>query len=215
MDFITFSMLNVFCDDSHPHQPWGPDEHDHFNTAKEAQYPVGLTEAYSDVLAQWGVAKGWDPPSTAEKAVLAARPYTQLRGRKMPQLILKYLEVVSVQMSDLPTVDSKQRITHSVQQVPKNSKLLRTEAKRGGWLCVFGIFRTMEQFVQASRAFEHPFDSLLPVPDRLLTCLFEAMTMSPRELTKERLHTLKELRVLRERFACEEATLHTKVPTHI
>lgn len=79
----------------------------------------------------------------------------------------------------MPKLDNKKRLLQPLKQVPAGAKLLRSEAKGGGWLCVCGILRTMEQFVEASRALSHPFDTFLQVPDRLLICIFEILVMGP------------------------------------
>ncbi|CAL1153917.1 unnamed protein product [Cladocopium goreaui] len=73
-----FESLSVFCDGSHEHAPWGIDENNEFNTAKEAQYPQGFCEAYCQVLARLMNTRVENVDSKQ-----LYRPFSQPRGRKV------------------------------------------------------------------------------------------------------------------------------------
>lgn len=49
-------------------------------------------------------------------------------------------------------------------------------------VCVFGVYHSKEQFVSVARQIWHPFDELMNVPDRLILCLFELLTLGPVEI---------------------------------
>ena len=68
--------------------------------------------------------------------------------------------------------------------------MLRTEAKAGKNLCVFGIYRSMEAFVNVSRQLVHPFDELKHFPDSLIRCIFDTLTIGLLGITKQRIATL-------------------------
>ena len=106
--------------------------------------------------------------------------------RERRALLLKATKV----MHSVPKVDHKQLLLTPCADIPAKSKLLRTEAKQGAFLCVFGVCHSPEQFVTVSRSLKHPFDDLIQVPDLLLQCIFDFSTLGPLEVSKRRIHTL-------------------------
>ena len=78
-------------------------------------------------------------------------------------------------LDKVPPTDHKHLTIFSFDDIPGKSKLLRTEAKQGGVLCVIGIFRSPEQFVSVSRSLKHPFDDFVHVPDMLLHCVYDIL----------------------------------------
>ena len=114
-------------------------------------------------------------------------PQTQKPGRSNPQLIPEFLNVVTCQCKAIPKVDGKRQLVEDIgSRIPRGSKLLRTEANKGGFLCVVGVYRSMQEFVEVSRTLWHPFDELKNLPDNLVCAIFDNLTMSPYELTKRR-----------------------------
>ena len=146
-----FQAMSVFCQDvpTHEHEGWGYDyEKRCFNTAKEAEYPAGMCRRYAQVLGEFLDVDLLQPK------LPRMLPQAQPKGRKLPQLIPEFLDVVTCLLAEIPQVDAKKNVVHDVGKVPKGSRLLRAEANKGNtgrFLCVFGIFRSMEQFVSVRR----------------------------------------------------------------
>eukprot|EP00435_Cladocopium_sp_Y103_P074060 s119_g46.t1 len=215
-----FAIMGVRCDDSHDHEAWGLDENSTFNTSKEAQYPPGFCESYCKVLTQLAQDKGWFIKQSQQLDTSVYKPFVQPRGRKVPQPVSEYLKTRSITVDKKPPVSSKNTLTVALSDIPIGSKLLRTEAKEGAGgksrvLCVFGIFRSPSQFVEASRSIKHPFDDFMHVPDLLLRCIFDIVTWGPVELTRFQLKALNEMKEKRALFKDDEARLHEKVPSHM
>ena len=115
----------------------------------------------------------------------------QPRGRATPQLIPEYEKVCSVLLDALPSTDAKRCLCEPCKHVPAGSRLLRTEKKGEKLLCVFGIFHSCETFVALAKTLWHPFDTAAHMPDHLLKCLHEHLTMSPVEIVRLRIQRLK------------------------
>ena len=116
--------------------------------------------------------------------------YGQTRGKKNSE----FLEVKTCLVDKVPAVDHKKNLIHTHVPIPAGSRLLRTEANKGNpvkILCVFGIYRSMSQFVDGARVLWHPFDELRNLPDRMIRILFTNLTESPHQLTKLRCQFLQ------------------------
>ena len=211
-----FETLSVFCDGSHEHAPWGIDQNNEFNTAKEAQYPQGFCDAYCQVLERLMNTRSGDVNGADDVDLRQLyRPFSQPRGRKVPQLIAEYVAIHTVVLDKVPAVNHKRVIQSPVLHIPAGTKLLRTEAKRGQVLCVFGIFHSYQQFVQASRNLLHPFDEFMNVPDILLKCMFDILSMGPVGIAKARLQKILEWKRKRCELESEEKALHARIPQHL
>ena len=117
-------------------------------------------------------------------------PGKQKSGRISTQLVPEYDHTASLLLDNIPSVDDKKCLTKQVANVPKGAKMLRTEAKAGKNLCVFGIYRLMDAFVHISRQLVHPFDELKHFPDSLIRCIFDTLTIALLDITKRRIATL-------------------------
>ena len=221
-----FQSLNVLCDGSHSHAPWGLDGNKEFNTAKEAQYPQGFWDEYCRVL------QPLLPQATHQQATSLTeqpagdddadrhhlyRPFMQQQGRKIPQLVNEYAAIHTVMLDAVPPVSHKRTIMSPILHIPAGAKLLLTEAKRGNnkVLCFFGIFHSCQQFVQACKSLSHPFDDFMNVPDVLLDCMFDALTMGPVAISKLRLQKLVAWRQSRLTLEAGEKALHDSIPGHL
>lgn len=145
-------------------------------------------------------------------------PQAQPKGRKMPQLISEFLDVVTTLMDHEPVVDHKKNLVYAHGNIPAGSRLLRTEADRGQSgqvLCVFGIFRTMEQFVLNARVLWHPFDELRNLPDLMIKSLFVNLTSSPHQLAKQRCEFLRKWSNRAKELQTAEGKVHRGLTTHI
>ena len=89
-------------------------------------------------------------------------------------------------------MDGKQSTRSDIASVPAGSKLLRSEKKGdGSFLCIFGVYRTAVQFLDEARKLWHPYDTMAQMPDYLIRCIFEQLTLSPLQLSKLRIERLK------------------------
>ncbi|CAK9064419.1 unnamed protein product, partial [Durusdinium trenchii] len=207
-----FSCMERFCDGTHSHEGWGFDEEAQvFNTSKEAEYPKELCEAYTDVLVTLAQARGISIPLEASQQE-AAKPQKQPRGRRLPQIVSEYGQVITRLLDRVPSLDSKQCLQTAVGDLPCGARLLRSEAKPGQKvLCVFGVYRSMESFVEVSRQLWHPYDELMNLPDDLIRCLFLNLTLGLVELTKHRIKTLDSWMQKARALQMRERDLHKKL----
>ena len=92
--------------------------------------------------------------------------------------------------------------------VPSGSKLIRSEKKGdGSWLCIFGVYRSFDQFVLEAQGLLHPFDTLAQLPDYLIKALFEQLTLSPMQLSKIRLERIQKWRDRAKQLSSQEEKL--------
>lgn len=99
--------------------------------------------------------------------------------------------------------------------IPQGCKLLRAEANKGGFLCVFGIYRTMQDFVEVAKILWHPFDELKNLPDNLICAIFDNLTMSPYQLAKKRCSFMSKWTTRAKELKQQEDSLHLKMPPHV
>ena len=225
----SFLTLRRFCDGSHEREEWGLDDKGNFNTAKEAQYPQAMCEAYFKAVnvcsrdtsqhETFHMQLDSSPLGAREHATdvdpSAFRPFHQPRGRKIPQLVPEFAKVITKVLRSVPRVDHKQLLITPCDDVPPKARLLRTEAKQGSFLCVFGVYHSPEQFVAASRSLKRPFDDLIHVPDLLLQCVFDFLTLGPLDFSKRRVHTLLKWKQWAEELKAVEESIHEKLPEHL
>ena len=117
---------------------------------------------------------------------------------------------------DREWTDNKSCVQSDIGTIPRGSKLLRTEATKGGKiLCVFGVFRDMSEFVKLSRQLLHSFDLLANLPDVLIRCIFRIVTLGPIESTKQRINTLTKWQGWAEELQQDEDLLRNKMDENI
>ncbi len=137
------------------------------------------------------------------------KPVQQRGGRSLPQVISEFAKVKTVTLTTVPSTDHKTCIQSSIGDIPKGSKIFRTEAPKGGkFICVFGIFREMCEFVELSKQLLHPFDLLTNVPDVLIQCIFNVVTLGPIESMKHRVNALKKWQRWAKELQLNEDRLH-------
>ena len=205
-----FASLERFCDGSHEHEAWGYDaEAGMFNTAKEAEYPKELCRQYVHILTD--LCAGANVSHSAASTSSHFKAFKQAKGRGVPQIVSEFRAVVSQLLDTSPTIDDKRKLTSSIFDIPVGSKLLRTEAKWGKLMCVFGIYRTAEEFLQVSRSLWHPYDELINLPHDLVLCIFHSLLIGPLEMTKARIRTVKLWNTWASELAQDEAALHQRM----
>ena len=65
------------------------------------------------------------------------------------------------------------------------------------------------------RCLDHPFDNFSRIPDMLLRCVFDIITMGPLEIAQMRVESLQKLNVLRKKLEGTEEKLHANLPEHL
>ena len=216
-----FQALQIFCDGSHEHAAWGIDEFGNFNTAHEAQYPKRLCHEYCKVLGSLRDTQvasdtvAIEQHDTDISAPSSHRAFMQPRGRKVQQLVPEFQKVFSMVLEQIPSVDGKKRLQAALGDIPAGAKLLRTEAKQGAFLCVFGVYHTVRQFVWECRQLQHPFDEFMNLPDILLECIYKVLVMGPIDVAKFRLGKIQKWRQVRDELGKTEAALHEAIPDHM
>eukprot|EP00435_Cladocopium_sp_Y103_P066931 s1136_g29.t1 len=211
-------VLGGYCQDDHDHLPWSHTTEDGrtvFDTSKEAAYPKLFCERFVHVLSDLaGLSSATDNPGlSAQDANIDARVATskQPRGRKLPQLVSECASVrtIRAEASDEPLVSDKRTLSAPFHGIPAGSKLLRSaKAKRGQagtnepqMIRVFGIYRSMAEFMSVAKSVLHPFDSFRAVPDFLLHVVCRILGRTPLETMKIRLDKLKLWRQQAENLA--------------
>ena len=170
-----------------------------------------MCHTYADIVQQIVLQRGLHVHDFNGKSTATA-PQVQKRGRKVPQLVSEFLWTKAVLTRNIPNVDNKKCLTQQHGDIPKGCKLLRTEANKGKdgdlTLCVFGCFRTMQQFVDVSRQIWHPYDELKNLPDSLVRTLFWYLSTAPSEITKHRINCLTRWRTTEAKLRSLESELH-------
>ena len=201
-----------FCEDvpPHEHEPWG---YDHqlqcFNTSKEAEYPVKMCEQYAEILHK--LRPNCVPPQNSKRRL----PFIQAGGRSNPQVVSEFLTVLTLNLQSVPPVNDKRQLVNGLHNVPAGSRLLRSEANKGGFLCVFRVYRSMQQFIECARQLWHPFDELRNLPDRLIASIFNNITSSPHELAKQRWEFMRRWTLRARELQTDENNLHMSMPEHV
>eukprot|EP00435_Cladocopium_sp_Y103_P038153 s357_g10.t1 len=214
-DAVLFKSLNRFCPGDHEHEEWG---YDHatstFNAAKEAEYPDDMCRTYANIVLDIAQRRGLFVNDFNAKSV-ATGPQQQKRGRRVPQLIAEFLWTKTVLVQHVPAVDHKKMLIKPFLDFPAGCKLLRTEANKGNegnlTLCVFGCYRSQQQFVDVARQLWHPYDELKNLPDAMIKCLFWYLSSAPADITKYRVEGIHKLQKLNAALTTLETNLHQQM----
>ena len=214
-DAATFQPLERLCQGDHEHEPWGYDYNaGTFNTAKEAEYPEGMCTVYAGIVQHIIQCRGFNTGDFMAKSNATA-PQAQKRGRRVPQLISEFLWTKSILVNSMPSLDSKKCLRHALGEIPAGCKLLRTEANKGNagnlTLCVFGCYRSMQQFVDVSKQLWHPYDELKNLPDPLVRTLFWYLHSAPSDITKQRIACVTRWRSVGAKLRSMESELHKQM----
>ena len=214
-DAATFQPLARLCPGDHEHEPWGYDYNAGiFNTAKEAEYPEGMCTVYADIVQHIIQGRGFNTNDFMAKSNATA-PQAQKRGRRVPQLISEFLRTKSILVNSIPSLDCKKCLRHALGDIPAGCKLLRTEANKGNagdlTLCVFGCYRSMQQFVDVSKQLWHPYDELKNLPDPLVRTLFWYLHSAPSDITKQRIGCVTRWRSVGAKLRSMESELHKQM----
>ncbi|CAE7203405.1 SLC24A2 [Symbiodinium sp. CCMP2592] len=200
------------CPGCSSHLPWGKQGRS-FATAEETGYPKLLCERIVSCVDKSAASRGIAPERLSVSKVSAARAAGQVqpRGRKFPPIISEFAYTVSVGSAEAPTLNSKHCLSTAWRGVPAGAKLLRESVERGGSrlpegkkFYIFGVYRSMQAFLNEAKLVVHPFDSARSLPDELLRVLFDTLTKSPADTMRHRLLKLQHWRALAKQLEPEE-----------
>ncbi|CAE7721851.1 SLC24A2 [Symbiodinium sp. CCMP2592] len=205
------------CPGCSSHLPWGKQGRS-FATAEETNYPKLLCERIVACVDKSAASRGIAPERLSISKVSAARAAGQVqpRGRKFPPIISEFAYTVSVGSAEAPTLNSKHCLSTAWHGVPAGAKLLRESVERGGSrlpegnkFYIFGVYRSMQAFLNEAKLVVHPFDSARSLPDELLRVLFDTLTKSPVDTMRHRLLKLQHWRALAKQLEPEEEKIRS------
>ena len=212
-----FSSLSIVCDRNHIHKPWAVTRTASgwtFDTAIESEYPKLLCERMSQIVLALCIQKGAKPIPVSLNDI-SHRPTKRLktraaagaliRGRKLPQLVPEFFEIIESPTDNIPV---------------SNHKVLRRFVKGGldgtqQEFSIVGLYRSMEEFLDFSVCVSHPFDLLFEPDDIHKSVLFKILTSSPSDLILSRANFLKHLVTRKRQLHDEEVKLHDSLPVHL
>ena len=216
-----FSSMAMRCDGSHSHEGWNLIKRDgkwQFDTATEAEYPRQLCATAAQLVLSQAVDSGYASLPVDIQGVFTERQRRLwkrattgklTRGRALPQLVSEFMSITE-------TVES--------QVIPKECRLLRRFWRKGenaasdspsSMISIVGTWRrTPEKFVEEALCVQHPYDSLVTVPDQLKTALYNILSLGPVGITKKRTQAVQELNASIKRFELEERVLHSRLDPH-
>ena len=145
------------------------------------------------------------------------------RGRKVPPLVSEFERIAKVILSELPQVNSKRCLLHSLHDIPAGSKFLSHIFLSGAddddatrkYQCTFGVYYTKEAFLEKAMSVVHPFDSMCPVKDELLKMLLDIVTNGPLWVVEQRQLTLKRWLGYANELREQEKALHKTLQSDV
>ena len=197
--------IQALCPNNHEHLPIGrtqqPDGSYKWDTADEAAYTVELCRKIVAIvqtdLNLWPDKPQASPDNVGinQRGQIALQK--QPRGRRMPPIMPEFVAQTTIKLDQMPPLDNKACLKHTVQGVPQFSKLLGFEKvgdKNGlqvQYKCKFGIYRPPVVWVRDACKLVHPFDQYHAVPDSMLEVIFWMLTSPPDAVVKFRADCLK------------------------
>ena len=199
----TLKAMAQRCNGGHSHLPFGrqrlPSGRYAYATAEEAAYPRPLClQIVAQVCAALNIEITQMMAASVPTKAFAGSARLP-RGRKVPPLVSEFERIAKVILNELPQVNSKRCLLHSLHDIPAGSKFLShiflsgedddDATRRYQW--TFGVYYTKEAFLEKAMSVVHPFDSMCPVKDELLKMLFDIVTNGPFWVVEQRQLTLK------------------------
>ena len=230
---LDLSSMELTCDDSHTHKPWGL-VHEAgcvFATAEERNYPDLLCKRLASKLAKtFGVAP---PQPLDQNAKVSANIQPK---RRHPPLVMEYhhTEWVKIDEDDMNKFKDfmvERKKTAGVwdgRPIPHGSKLLdvsSVEVSGSSWSftnekwvrgnkdpwCKLGIGWTTGDFLGAARSVSHPFDGHTVVSPTAAEVLWENAVKGPSAIDKLRRDVILRYTLEKKKLAAKEAEVHSKL----
>ena len=227
-----FAQLQVSCDKSHAHAPWGTTKlrgRTVFNTASEAQYPLVLCQRMAVLVVQQLDLKLVPQKLIApvQSSLLSERKTAagrQPRGSKAVKLVPEYQEVKKfvVELAECtPLIDNYKLKTPIMLKdgcIPAGAKVLRSQQSVGDGRAGFfrdvycGIPWDAEAFIEAAKRVQHPVDSFSILSPKCLNNLFMTLTKGSEWMESSRSSSLQHYERLAGTLLGQERQLHESLP---
>ena len=222
-NFPELAAMGKMCDKAHVHLPYSRSQSG-FDTALEAEYPrvfcVKLVDCCVAALQRKGLRLP-DPKFVSnryvdvrEQVLRKIAAWKQPRGRRSPQLLPEFKEVISLPKVVLGqcTLDSKLKTMQTVAQesftVPVGSKLLGGKGAVEFDPCRFGVFRSPTEWHQQAKQLSHPSAVVFTSDATFLWTLQEVMKLGRTGLRERRKSVLAHYRERARQLEHREAALH-------
>ena len=222
----TLKAMAQRCNGGHTHLPFGrqklPSGRFAYATAEEAAYPRPLClQIVAQVCAALNIEITQMMVASVPTKAFAGSARLP-RGRKVPPLVSEFERIAKVVLSDLPQVNSKRCLIHSLHDIPAGSKFLSHILLSGAdddvtrrYQCTFGVFYTKEAFLEKATLVVRPFDSMCPVKDELLKMFFDIVTNGPLWVVERRQLTLKRWLGYANELKEQEKALHKTLQSDV
>ena len=150
-----FQSLESFCQNDHPHEPWGRLPNGQWTTAEETAYPWELCRAVAAKLLQQLQADGYHcaPPVFAlqEATLQTMRATTEIQPRKGLQPMVSEFVAVHPHPANAPLPDNSRKIS-----TPHRGYIASAGANPSEDNITIGVHRSPESFVNEAIKIGHP-----------------------------------------------------------
>ena len=197
--------MAVLCDNSHPHLPWGIREVESglsFDTAAEAQYPLGLCRALARTFARTFELSGGLLPPPGDFRPLRAGPL-----RAEAPLVPQFRTVM--EGPDLPKGDQYKLLASDFGGTSQGSG--QTDQEPGNLSVKFGVRWTPQEFLNQAKTIKHPMNPEESLSDLIKDVVFSNLTQSPLELAKSRIQTVITIRQMAAELEDKEEAFKRKL----
>ena len=214
-----FTPLRAKCTHEHPKGQWRPyfdkDGKPVFPTKAEAAYPEQLCRKVANLVKQAAVERG---ATTAQPAYAPAGAPEEVRSARrhgwanLPPLVAEYKQITDQQPGDshykaLASLPIWGKMGDGHDMGNRGTEILVSKHHKPGD-ALYGIYRTHEEFLQASLEAKHPIDFACSIPEVLVSNVVKVLNEGPKLVaTRRRLAVLKVKRLAQE-LAAEESLLH-------
>ena len=195
----TVCDMQLFCDNSHPHEAWGRSDTG-WATAQETAYPWPLSRRLAALIALHLQNHGVCCPTPS-----FAKHARQLGGIRQQT----FMQHTATGLPWVPEFSHTAQIP-AAAPVPHNAKLLTTpllgDVARVGYKTI-GILRSPREFMDAAIAAGHPGQNLDQLPEPMKNAVEFITTRSPQEVAQHRSEVLRKMIHRAAQLADHEAAL--------
>ena len=237
-DDVDLSSMELSCDNSHPHKPWGLVKESGcvFATAEERNYPDLLCKRLAANMAKhFGVS----PPKQKDQVAKVAA--NEQPRRRHPPLVPEYhhtewLPVPEGRVAAFKSFMTERKKSEGVweaRKFPTGSKLLDVSSMDVGgssswtftgvnWVkgckdvwCKVGIGWLTDEFLHRSKSVIHPFNGNTVISPVDAEVLWENATKGPTAIEKIRRDTILKYTLEKVKLASKERELHAKLDSSV
>lgn len=221
---LTLKSLQVMCDKSHQHMPWGilKGSKRAFATAKERNYPdLWCLKLAREVAAQVPRKVQKAKPDQSSRVLREVQP-----RRGMQEIIPEFKEIQVLEKCGMEEVSlgldwlklkSKGKSLRGLE-LGSEAKVLHVEEVEDGpgsgcktWQITVGIHWTPSQFVDEAMTLVHPFDRTIRVPPSVAEAVSWAARVGPHEVVAYREREMERIKRLAKTLEPKEIQVHSKL----